>query len=190
MVNFSGDKFHARRKFWALAGKCSVYDQQNNLVCFVKQKMFKLKEDITVYSDEEMQEPVLKIQARQIIDFAAAYDIFDVASGEKLGALKRKGFKSIIKDEWMLMDLNDVEIGTMGEESGIGALLSRFINLIPQKYIVKMKADDSIAARFDQKFSFFTHEFNVNFFNNGEFLDRRLGMGALILLLLIEGRQH
>lgn len=189
MAMFTGNTFFAKRKFWAIAGQVHIFDQQNKLLCYVRQKILKLREDITVYSDEKMKEELLSIKARQIIDFAAAYDITDITTGEKLGALKRKGLKSLIKDEWIIMDANDNEIGLLGEESTGGAIASRMIKLIPQKYIMKSN-DGSIIARFDQQFALAVHKFDINFLDgDSPKMDRRLAMGALILLLLIEGKQ-
>jgi hypothetical protein len=189
MADFNGSKFFAKRKFWAIAGQVHLYDESGGLVCYVRQKILKLKEDITVYKDEKMAEPVLSIKARQIIDFSAAYDVVDVLTGEKAGALKRKGWKSLLKDSWILMDAADNEIGTLGEESSGGALASRLINLIPQKYIMRTSGGDTV-ARFDQQFAIAVHKFDIEFFDSSKpKIDRRLAMGALILLLLIEGRQ-
>jgi hypothetical protein len=96
--------------------------------------------------------------------------------------------KSIIKDEWIIMDPNDQEIALLGEESTGGAIASRMINLIPQTYVIKKDGD--ILARFKQQVALAVHKFDIEFMDDdGQKLDRRLGMGALILLLLIEGRQ-
>ena len=46
---------------------------------FSEQKMFRLREDIRVYSDESKSQEVLSIKARQILDFSAAYDVVDTA---------------------------------------------------------------------------------------------------------------
>ena len=59
----------------------------------MKQKAFKLKEDIRLYTGEDMQTEVLSIQARQVLDFSAAYDVIDSATRMKVGALKRKGMR-------------------------------------------------------------------------------------------------
>jgi len=188
MVFLKDTKFIARRKFFALAGQVYINDGAGGLVCYVRQKMFKLKEDITVYSDESQTRPMLNIKARQIIDFAAAYDIFDSATGEKVGALKRKGLKSIIKDEWIIMDSTDNNIAVLKEESGLMAILSRLINLIPQSYVILMAG--RVVGTIRQRFNIFIHKFDIDFsMDPGARLDRRLGMGAAILLLLIEGQQ-
>jgi hypothetical protein len=90
----------------------------------------------------------------------------------------------------MIMDTEDNVIASLGEESTGGALASRAINLIPQTYVIKMGPDNKIIARFKQKFALAVHKFDIEFFDGESIvLDRRLAMGALILLLLIERRQ-
>ena len=126
---FQQSKYYAKKKFWKLfGGEIRLFtEDKSQLLLFVKQKAFKLKEDITVYSDETKTTPVLKIAARAIIDFSAAYDISDAATGEKLGALRRKGFKSILRDSWEILDKSDTPIGTVSEDSMGMALLRRFL---------------------------------------------------------------
>jgi len=106
------------------------------MVLFSKQKMFKLKEDIRAYTDESMSQELLLIQARQILDFSAAYDVIDAPSGRRVGTLRRKGFRSIIRDEWEVLDSNERFVGTMLEDSMLYALLRRFIlgSFLPQNY--------------------------------------------------------
>lgn len=178
--------FTAKRKFWAMSGKVSVFDPEGQLVCFVQQKLFKLKEEITVYRDESKSDAVMVINARQVIDFSAVYDITDAQSGEKIGAVKRKGLKSLVRDKWELLDSDDRRIADLEEVSGLGALLRRFINLIPQKYRIVLP-DGREAARFDQQFSFVVHTMRGRFLEDQP--DRRLMLAAWIMLLIIEGRQ-
>ena len=103
-----------RRKILTLVGaKFHVYDDQERLILFSRQKGFKLKEDIRVYSDESMSEERLLIQARSIIDFSAAYDVVDPVAGEKVGALRRRGWHSIGRDSWEFLDANDTPIATL-----------------------------------------------------------------------------
>ncbi|MCK5794540.1 MAG: hypothetical protein KAH12_07530, partial [Anaerolineales bacterium] len=134
---FNHESYLVRKKILTLAGaKFHIYDPQGKLVFFSKMKAFKLKEDIRLFTDEDMQTELLNIQARNIIDIAATYDVSDPESGDKVGALRRKGLKSILKDEWAILDVNDNEIGLIKEDSMFLALLRRFLtNLIPQTYL-------------------------------------------------------
>ena len=61
-----------KRQVLALTGKIRLYSPDGVLVLYCQQKMFRLKEDIRVYSDEDMSQELLYIQARNIIDFSAA----------------------------------------------------------------------------------------------------------------------
>ena len=78
---FQYSQYLLRRQVFALTGKFRLYSPDGQLVMFSQQKMFKLKEDIRVYSDETKSQELLVIQARQILDFSAAYDVVDATAG-------------------------------------------------------------------------------------------------------------
>jgi uncharacterized protein YxjI len=88
---FQFDRYLLKRQVLALTGKFRFYNPTGDLVLFSEQKMFKLKEDIRVFADESKTLEVLQIKARQIIDFSAAYDVFDSSLGQKVGVLRRRG---------------------------------------------------------------------------------------------------
>mgnify|MGYP006362763603 FL=1 len=96
---FQYNQYTLKRQVFALAGKFRFFAPNGQLVLFSEQKMFKLREDIRVYSDESKTQEILMIKARQIIDFSAAFDVVDSAAGQKIGALRRKGLGSILRDE-------------------------------------------------------------------------------------------
>lgn len=187
---FALDQYRARRKVLTLfAPKFHIYDIFGNLVAYVEQKAFKLKEDITVFADEEKQQSLLRIRARQIIDFSAAYDVVDTSTQQTVGALRRKGLKSLLRDEWLLLDPTERQIGLLQEDSQLLAMLRRFLsNLIPQRYHIWL--DGQEAGRIQQHFNPFVLKHDVDLrADTGRRLDRRLALAAVVLLLAIEGRQ-
>lgn len=187
---FSFDKYLLKRQVFALAGKFRFYDPSGRLVLFSEQKMFKIREDIRVYSDEAKTQEVLMIKARQIVDFSAAYDVVDSASGQKVGALRRKGLASILRDEWEILDVGDNVVGRLFEDSMGLALVRRFLsNLIPQNYDITFGTNR--VADLKQNFNPFAYQLNVDFsMDINKLMDRRLGVAAAILLAAIEGRQQ
>lgn len=188
---FSLDQYVARRKVLALfSPKFHVYDTTGNLVAFVQQKAFTLKEDIAVYADEQKQQPLLSIKARHVLDFSAAYDVVETTSQQKVGALRRKGLKSVLRDEWIVLDPADGEIGRIQEDSAAKALVRRFLtNLIPQSYHVTIR--EQPAGVIKQNFNPFVLKLSVDLTRDtGRAFDRRLALAAVILLLAIEGRQR
>lgn len=186
---FAYDEFWARKKFFSLfAPKFYFYDQQGGLIAFVKQKAFKLREDIRVYRDESMTNELLHIRARTILDWSTAYDIVDSFSRQKIGTLKRKGWKSIVRDEWVIMDANEVEIGRIREDSTLLAVLRRFINIIPQDFSFSLRGREIGSAK--QNLNFFLPKMEVDLTgDSARELDRRIALAAVVLLMAIEGRQ-
>lgn len=188
---FTHESYLVRRKIFKLFGAAfHIYDPSGRVAFYSKQKAFKLKEDIRIYTGEDMRKEVLTIKARQIIDISAAYDVIDPTTNTKVGALKRKGLKSILKDEWIIMDAEDREIGFIKEDSTLLALIRRFLtNLIPQKYYGELKGE--CVCLFKQNFNPFVMKINLDFsMDRKGLLDRRLGIAGAVLLCAIEGKQN
>lgn len=188
---YSYKQYLVRRKFFTLFGaKFHIFDPDGQLIFYSLMKAFKLREDIRLYKDESMSQELLYIQARQIIDFSSAYDVIDSQTKQKVGALKRKGWKSIFKDEWIIMDPQDVEIGLIKEDSGLLSFLRRSVtNLIPQKFFVQISGN--IIGTYKQNFNPFVLKLTADFSKDEKNLfDHRLGIAAAILLCAIEGRQN
>ncbi len=186
---FGLKKFMIRRKILTIFGASfHIYDSNDQVVGFSRQKAFKLKEDIRIFADESMQAELLTIQARQIVDFSAAYDIVDATEGKKVGACRRKGWTSILRDSWELLDDGDNVVGKVIEDSGTKAMLRRLLsNLIPQRFHVS-DDDEKPAAFFKQRFNPFVYKLEVEIADDSG-VDPRVLMGAAILISAIEGRQ-
>ena len=181
--------YTAKKAFFSFLGNTfRMYDASGGLAFYIKQKAFKLKEDIRIFTGEDMQTELLTIQARQVIDFAAAYDIVDAQSGVKVGAARRKGFKSILRDSWQLLDVDDNPIAQLQEDSTALALVRRFLsNLIPQRFHIACEGGGSVEVR--QHFNPFVYRLQVSIPRQVT-LDRRLIMGVVSLIAAIEGRQN
>ena len=86
-----GEKYTIRQKvFKVFGGAFHIYDNQGNVIAYCKQRAFKLKEDLRVYTGEDCSKEFLRIKARNIIDFGATYDIL-LPDGTSLGSVRRKG---------------------------------------------------------------------------------------------------
>lgn len=182
-----GSKFTIRKKVLSLMGaEFSVMDEQDNVVLYAKQKAFKFKEDVRLYTSKDMTEEVITIHARNIIDISATYDILDAKSGKSLGAVRRDGIKSMLKDEWKILGKGDVEVGVIKEDRKLMAFLRRVVtNLIPQNMHFYMNGKE--VAVFKQYFNPLVFKADMEFMDSG--LDKRVGLAAAVMLALIEGRQ-
>ncbi|MFY2558169.1 hypothetical protein ACN469_11095 [Corallococcus terminator] len=188
---FGQTRYMIRRKFFKLfGGAFHIYDEAGNLAFYSKMKAFKLKEDLRIYGDEEMREELLTIKARGILDFGMTYDVTDAVSGERVGALRRKGLRSLLRDQWLVLNENDQEVGKIEEDSIMLALVRRLLtNLVPQSFTGKLGETPVLA--FHQRFNPFIQKIDLDFsMDDRHALDRRLGIAAAVLMCAIEGRQQ
>ena len=190
LVPFKQSSFIARRNFFNFLGiTCRILSSTNELLFVAKLKAFKLKEDITLFRDAARTEPVLSIKARQILDFGATYDVRDAASGESIGAYRRKGLRSILRDEWEILDKNEGVIGTIQEDSQLLALLRRLLSsLIAQSYTVSVLGEQigTLKGTWNPFIVKYRAHFREGYENT---LDPRMVLAGTILLLAIEGKQ-
>lgn len=89
-------------KVLAFAPQISVTDAANNEICHVRQKLFKLKEKISVFTNAQKQDLVCEIHADRVIDFSASYSFMD--QGRSFGSLKRRGMKSLWRSHYEICD--------------------------------------------------------------------------------------
>ncbi len=186
----SSPTYVIRRKVFTIAGAAfHIYDGEGRLVLYSKLKAFRLKEDIRLFTGEDRTEELLAIHARQVLDISATYDVTDSRTGERVGAVQRRGLRSLLRDEWTLKDPFDREIGVVREDSMGLALLRRFLtNLVPQRFHVEVAGQPVATVR--QDFNPFVLRLNVDFTpDRAGLLDRRLGLAAVLLLCAVEGRQ-
>tara|TARA_B100000927_G_scaffold245998_1_gene208773 strand:+ start:1295 stop:1900 length:606 start_codon:yes stop_codon:yes gene_type:complete len=193
LVPFQHPNYLVRQKVLKLfGGAFHIFDPDGNVVLYSKQKAFKLKEDIRVYTGEDMATEVLTIRTDQIIDFGATYHVHDSQQGgARVGSLKRKGLKSMLRDEWILLNSSGQEIGSIQEDSVALALLRRIMVgwLLPQNYYGKV--GNNPVSLFTRNFNPFVSKIKLDFSMDSEGqLDRRLGIAAVIMLLAIDGKQN
>ena len=178
-----------KKVFKIFGGAFHAYDENGMVLLYSKQKAFKLREDFRVYTDEREMDELLTIKTPQILDIGATYNVTDATTGQAVGAIRRKWLRSVLQDEWTFLSTDGREIGKMAESSILGAIVSRFINLIPQTYTIT-SADSKTIAQIKQHFNPFVLKYSMSFLAPDDSIDRRLIISAGILLAAIEGRQE
>ncbi len=182
---FQMDRYLIRTKFWRLFGGAFFFeDLEGNLVAYSKQKRFKLREDIVLFSDMSCTVPLIQIKARSIMDLATTYDIIDSQTGASLGTAKRNFMKSILKDSWTISDASGNPYAQFIEDSI--AILRRFIPFIPAKYHFEIAGQQPILMQ--QRFNPIIKQTDV-MIPPGHPLDRRVIAAVALLSSAIEGRQ-
>jgi hypothetical protein len=178
---FAHPRYTIKRPFLTLFGrKFHVYGADGSLVLFVRHKLFALRDEWNIYSDESEQTPLLRVKARQIIGLNIVSDVFDAQTGQLLGSARNKGLKSILRDTWELLDEHEQVRGIFTEDSS--AILRRFIPLLLGHW--HMEVGGREVARLDQVFRFFVKEFTLEVSGGG--VDPRFAIACAMLALMRE----
>ena len=179
-----------RDLFTVFGANFRVLGAGDELLLFARQKAFRLREDLRFYEDEGRTQERLRISARSMMDFGTTYDVFDTQYG-RLGAWRRRGIRSIARDTWQLLDLNDQPVGELREDSVGMALLRRFLGsfFFPQRFHLDLGGRR--VCQFKQRFNPFVYKLDADFsFDIDGHLDARLGIAVAVLIAAIEGRQE
>lgn len=188
------EQYTIRRKFFKIFGAAfHVYDEHGSVIGYCKQKAFKLREDIRLYTGEDMSEELLTLKTQKIIDFGATYSV-TLPDGTSLGSLRRKGMKSsFVRDEWIVFDSQGTEVAKVRETGSFAPIARRYIDyatiFFPQRYELIRANDTTTIANLRQHFNPFIFRMGVAIVEQDEHLDELLILGASCLIAAIEGRQ-
>jgi hypothetical protein len=191
---YQTDQFVARRQVFRLFGAgFTLMSVDGRPLASSEQKAFRWKEDIRVHLPEPEGGEILRIRADRIIDWSANYRVEDGATGEVYGSLRRKGWSSMFRDSWEILDAEGVIRGRVVEDSDWKALLRRFVDgvsfLMPQAFHIEVEGQ--LVGVMKQHFNPFVQKISVDFSaDTAGLLPRPLGVATVILLLAIEQRQQ
>jgi uncharacterized protein YxjI len=181
--------YRIRRKVLAIAQQYYVEDHQGAQIGYSKQTMFKLKEDIRIYSNETMTQELFRIQQTNWSDAWGQFAIIDSASGQPVGHVRRKALASILRSEWEMYNAASQLLGGIYEKAGRG-LARRFLpggSLIPQK--MEVTQGGQTIATIDQQFKVIGDIWEINAQGFPPAADRRVLVGCAILMGMIERQQ-
>jgi uncharacterized protein YxjI len=188
----AGERYTIRQKIFKIFGDSfHIYGEDGELVGYCRMKALRLREDLRFYTDESRETELFSMRARSILDFSTTYDVA-FPSGEGLGSLRRKGMRSILRDEWMLFDEAGLQIGRVIEDSSGAAMVRRVVPLMamlmPQRFHLE-DADGGVVAVFRTHFNPFVYRLGVRVLRDDNQIDDLLILASACLIAAIEGRQ-
>ena len=118
-------------KITTLSSDFNITDTNGNYVAYVRQKMFKLKEDVVVFNDESKSQELFRIKADRWLDFNASYSINDLINNKNYGRLARKGMRSFWKSHYEVLDENDQLKFNISEDNAWVKIMDGMVGEIP-----------------------------------------------------------
>jgi uncharacterized protein YxjI len=178
------DHYVVRKKALSVVDQYFIEDDRGQQLAYSKQKFWKFKEDIRIYTDESMAEELFRIMQPQIIDAWGRFNVIDSETDALLGYFRRKALRSgFISDAWELYNRDGYLIGKLKEGTGRG-LLRKFINVIPEK--ITMELDGRPVVQIDQQFKIIGDIWDVECHSLPDDFDRRVLLAGVVLMAMIE----
>jgi hypothetical protein len=152
----------------AIVSQIYARDGGGRLIGYVRQKFWKLREAIEVFTDETQSKVIGRIDADRIIDFNARYRITGV-DGRPLGSMARRGVRSLWRAQYVIEGAGGAPLFEINEESAWVKFLDGLIGELPiiglfsgyflnPTYLVT-GADGGLVARITKEKSFLESRF-------------------------------
>jgi uncharacterized protein YxjI len=177
---FDATRYEVRQKL-GIRTRYNVYEGDgDDPILTAKKKKLKLKEDFrfTTPGGEE----AFRVKADSVLDIAAAYDIVDSRTGERVGSVKRE-VASIFKHEYSLLDADGNVVAILREDNHLMAALRRLVTtLIPFSYDI-VAPDGTAVGTVEEQFSL-RDKYTIDLTGD---VDPRLAVVGTVVVDAIEG---
>lgn len=121
-------------KILTLAPQFYIRDKHGQQVGYIKQKLFRFKEAIDIFSNDQKTTLRYKIASDRVIDFSANYHFISMRDG-MIGRTKQNGLKSLWRTEFEILDAsNSKNEGTrffIRLENPMAQLIEGILGMIP-----------------------------------------------------------
>ena len=183
-----------RFKLLTFGQRITATDASGNLLMFIKQKMFKLREKVEIFHDDRQTEVIFRIEADRMIDWSANYHFTD-AHGNDWGAVRRKGMKSLWSAHYEVIQDGQIDM-VIEEESPMKKVLESLLGEIPilglfavyllnPSYIVR-RPEGTPLLRLVKRPAVFEGKFELHKLSEMPEDDELRSLMSLLMLVLLE----
>jgi uncharacterized protein YxjI len=158
--------------------------KEAGILAFAQQKRLAFKEQVTLYTDDTKQTPLLGFKARQVIDLGATYDVTD-AHGQPIGLFRKNFAASLLRSSWVVEQPGYGEI-TGQERNQWVAILRRFIDYLSWlpyhfDFTIQGRPAFSVVRKWGLRD---TYQVSIH----DQYLDRRLVVAMAVALDALQSR--
>lgn len=181
-------------KFSGHSPQIIVTDAEGNLVFYIKQKLLKLRESITVFADTEQSLPLYLIQADQMRDSSSQYHFKEI-NGIGMGSLNRQQ-RSRWQSHYSILNENATSIMAIREKNPWVKLLDGLLCNIPligriSGYLFNpaffvVRTNDCIVMHFEKTASFVSHIYTIKQVDELDEKEEKIVLLSLLMMLLLK----
>ena len=186
-------------KVLALASQATVTDAAGRTVLYTKQKMFKFREHVEIWTDKSQGTRLAEIKANKVIDWSARYFSTD-ANGGEIGSVGRRGWRSMWKAHYETFNPGDnVPDFTIQEESAWVKVLDGLLGEIPilgmftgyffHPSYLATRANGTPAMRITKQPAFFEGRFQIEKLGDMTAREELNLFLSFMMLILLERRR-
>lgn len=185
-------------KILAFAPQLQITDSAGRSLVYVKQKLFKFKEKVELFTDNSKSTPLGTIKANKVLDWSARY-FFESNSGAQIGSVGRKGMRSIWKASYETFNPgDDTPDYLITEENPVSKIFDSLIGEIPiigmassylfnPKYLATNKSSSEGVMRVTKKPALWEGKFQIDKLSETLTPQQELNLlFSFIMLLLLE----
>lgn len=181
-------------KIATIGTRVRVSDATGRQIGYVRKKKFRLKEDVTVYEDESQKSARYRIKADRVWDFSAGYTI-STPDGRRLGAVGRRGIKSLWRSTYSIVDEMGSEVGSIHEENPWTKVFDSLAEMIPfadaldglffnPAYVISLRGEPVL--RLKKERAFFEGRFTLEKLGDFSESEEDLLLASVIMMILLE----
>jgi hypothetical protein len=149
---------------------------------------------VKIFADEQQQRPLYNMKANKILDFSAQYNITR-PEGSTVGAVKRKGMRSLWKATYLIVDASGAEVGLIHEENPWMKVLDGLLNEVPilgmftgmfinPAYLVDVRGQTVLYLK--KQPAFFESKFTLDKRGSFSEAEEALLLPSIIMMLMLE----
>lgn len=179
-------------KIATISNDFSATDASGNILFYVREKMFKFRDHVKVYTNSNKNQLLYDIESNKIIDFQQTFTITNHQK-QVVGKVRKKTFSSFIKATYQLQDAQGNHIYTIKERSAMVRFIDSIFGEIPiigmlsgyvfnPKYVVTdLKGVELVEMV--KKPSFWSRKFEVQKLSNTFFNDEQVVLSLMLMVI-------
>jgi hypothetical protein len=159
-----------------------VYAPDGRLAMFVRHPLFRIRDRLILFADEDETIPLLEIRNRSLLSFNMCHDVLDGLTGVRLGSVRTRGLSWMWRDAWDVLDPDDRVCGAMQEDTL--SVVRRLLRFWPGRHHIEIGGE--VVALLAQHFRIFRKVFALQMLPASQKVDPRFLIACALVAVMAD----